>query len=186
MEVTVPAENVQHVSVALTSQCKTSHIGAVNIHGIKNVVNALSHIKVEEMLMPSTTIPMDQLMSGCGKLTISTGDSVVMERRHVILKSTSTVQLPSINGEATPLNYGTLTQLVDVDILNSEKKMFMYSSYLIRSFYHFYLTQNLSYQIYKKGLICIRNIFILYFEKQINFLLLFFDSLLEKIINSKN
>lgn len=122
MEVTAQVENVQHVSVEPTSQCKTSHIGVANIHGIKSVVNALSHIKVGEMLMPSTTIPMDQLMSDCGKLTISTGDSVVKARRHVIPKSTLTVQLPSINGEVTPLNYGTLTQLVDADILNSEKK----------------------------------------------------------------
>lgn len=144
MEVTVPVENVQHVSVALTSQCKILHIGVVNIHGIKSAVNALSHIKVEEMLMPSTTIPMDQLMSGCGKLTISTGVNVVMERRLVILKSTLTVQLPFINGEATPLNYGTLTLLVDADILNPYKKMLMYFSYLICSYYHFYLTQNLS------------------------------------------
>lgn len=92
VEVTVPVENVQHASVALTNQCKISHIGVVNIHGIKSVVNALSLIKVEEMLMLSTTIQTDQLMSDCGKLTISTGDSVVTARRPVILKSTSTVQ----------------------------------------------------------------------------------------------
>ena len=117
--VTVPVENVLHVSVALTSPCKISLTGVVNIHGIKSVVSVLSLTKVEEMLMPSTTIPMDQLMSGYGRLTISTGDNAVKVRRLVIPKSILTVPLPFINGEATPSNYGTLIQLVDVDISNS-------------------------------------------------------------------
>lgn len=116
MEVTVPVENVLHVFVVLTNQCKISLTGVVNIHGIKNVVSVLSLTKVEEMLMPLTTIPMDQLMSDCGKLTISTGDNAVKVRRLVIPKSTLTVRLLFINGEATPSNYGTHIQLVDADI----------------------------------------------------------------------
>lgn len=60
-------ESVQHVFVELVSQCKTSHIGVISTPGTKNAVNVSSHIKVEEMLMPSTTIQTDQLMSDYGK-----------------------------------------------------------------------------------------------------------------------
>lgn len=83
--------------------------------------------------MPSTITLMVQLMSDCGRLIISTGDSAVKVRRLVILKSTLNVLLISINGEETHSNYGILTQPVDADIKDSKNKLFMYSSYLIPS-----------------------------------------------------
>ena len=70
--------------------------------------------------MPSTITLMVQLMSDCGRLIISTGDSAVKVRRLVILKSTSNVLLISTNGEETLSNYGIPTQHVDADIKDSK------------------------------------------------------------------
>lgn len=126
--------------MGLTSPCRISLTGVVNIHGIKSVVSVLSLIKVEEMLMPSTTIPMDQLMSGCGRLTISTGDNAVKVRRLVIPKSTLTVRLPFINGEVTHSNYGTHIQLVDADTL-THKNVHVFFISFYSSFISFFISE---------------------------------------------
>jgi hypothetical protein len=112
-------ENALHVSAEQTKVCRTLHIGAISILGTKSAASALSHIKVEETLMPSITTQMDQLMLDFGKSTTSIGDNAAKERHHAILKSTSDVRSNFTNGEAIVSSYGKPTLLVDADFLCS-------------------------------------------------------------------
>ena len=122
MEETVPVESVLLVFVAPIRAFRILPTGAVNTHGIKNVVNALYPMKVEEMLMLSTTIQTDQQMSDCGKLITLTGDNAVMGKLHAILKSTWHVQLEYTHGEETHSNCGRLIQLADAEHYGKKAK----------------------------------------------------------------
>jgi len=62
--------------------------GVLSIIGIKTAVIALSHIKVEEMLMLCFTTPIIPSMSDFGKLIKAIGVNVVEEVLHVMFKPT--------------------------------------------------------------------------------------------------
>jgi hypothetical protein len=68
VEETAHQENAPPVSAELVKMFKILPLGVLNIHGIKPAANVLSHMKVEEMLMLSTTTLTDLLMLDFGKL----------------------------------------------------------------------------------------------------------------------
>ena len=86
MEGTAPAETVTLVTAEPIKACKISPTGATNTIGIKNAVNASSHIKAEETLMLSTTTATGPQMQDCGKSTTSTGDNAVKAKLPAIPK----------------------------------------------------------------------------------------------------